>query len=176
MNRRPHAILPSFLGPDLAQSFENLMSPMSSSLGSLRDSILAPRADVRECGDHYAICVDMPGVANEDIEVEVNDGVLTIQGSRRANASQEAAGVHRVERFMGTFQRRFALPDNVDFEAVSASSRDGVLEVRVPKLPERAPRKIKVETLAADQSRERPASARSEQHSIEQRDTATQQA
>lgn len=85
-----------------------------------------------------------PGVNSKDIDVTLEDGVLSIKGSRNTEKEVSAAGYRRRERTNGTFLRQFTLPDTVDANSISASARDGVLEVTIPKQEKPAAKKIAV--------------------------------
>ena len=104
----------------------------------------APAVDIKEEQDSYVLRADVPGVDSKDIEITMENGVLTIKGERKHENSEEREGYKRVERVYGTFFRRFTLPDTADADKVSASSKNGVLEVTIPKQEKVQPRKIKV--------------------------------
>jgi len=103
-----------------------------------------PAVDIKEEQDRYIIHADLPGVEAKDIEVTMEDGVLTLKGERASEKAEERDGYKRVERVRGTFYRRFSLPDTADIEKIEAKSRDGVLEIVVPKQAKVQPRKITV--------------------------------
>lgn len=105
----------------------------------------APAVDIVEEKDRFVLRADVPGVAREDIQVAMEDGVLTISGERKTENREEAEGVKRFERVTGTFYRRFTLPETADAESIAARSANGVLEVTIPKQPEVQPRRITVE-------------------------------
>lgn len=105
-----------------------------------------PAVDIREEEQRYVIHADLPGVDPSDIDVSMENGVLTIQGRRHSESSEAGQGYKRVERSQGTFYRRFNLPDTADAERISASSKHGVLEVTIPKQEKLQPRRIKVES------------------------------
>lgn len=104
----------------------------------------APAVDIAEYSDKFVLRADIPGVDPSSVEVTLENGVLTLAGSREK--AVEAAGVERrrVERATGRFYRRFALPDTIDGESVSASGKHGVLEIVIPKRPASQPRRINV--------------------------------
>ena len=104
----------------------------------------APAVDIKEEADCYVLRADVPGVDSKDIEITMENGVLTIIGERKHEEKEEREGYKRVERVYGTFYRRFTLPDTADAEKVSASSNNGVLEVTIPKQEKVQPRRIKV--------------------------------
>ena len=104
-----------------------------------------PPVDIREEEEQFVIHADIPGVKPEDIEVTMENGVLTIAGSREDVSRTEKEGYRRVERVAGRFFRRFTLPDTANSDAISARSSNGVLEVIIPKQAQVMPRKINVE-------------------------------
>jgi HSP20 family protein len=104
-----------------------------------------PPVDVREEADRFLVEADLPGVAPEQIEVTAEKGVLTIRGERKNEQREQASGYERIERVSGSFTRRFALPENVQTEAIRARFNHGVLEVSIPKQPEIAAKRVAVE-------------------------------
>ena len=107
----------------------------------------APLADVSENDGEYVIKAELPEVRKEDVSVTVQDGVLTLSGERKQEARQENEKTHRIERFYGSFARRFALPENADEQHISAECRDGVIVIHIPKQQqvEPQPRQIQVQ-------------------------------
>ena len=103
-----------------------------------------PRVDVREEADRFVILADLPGIDPEQIEIQMDKGVLSIKGQRNSEAASETERYSRVERRQGSFHRDFALPDSADAEGIVASGRNGVLEISIPKKAESAPRRIQV--------------------------------
>lgn len=106
----------------------------------------SPAVDIREEPDGYVLHADLPGVDPKDIEVNMENGVLTIRGERQHESKEEGKNYKRVERVRGTFFRRFALPDTADSDNISARCQNGVLEVRIPKQAKVQPRRISVES------------------------------
>jgi HSP20 family protein len=104
-----------------------------------------PAVDIVEEKERFVLRADLPGVTASEIDVSMDDGVLTIAGQRSSPAHDDTAGVRRFERAIGRFQRRFSLPDTADAERIAARTADGILEVTIPKLPEVQPRRIAVE-------------------------------
>lgn len=105
-----------------------------------------PAVDIREQEAQFVLHADLPGVDPASIEVQMDKGVLSIKGERATPPAVEGERFSRSERRHGAFERRFALPDSADAEGIAASSRDGVLEIRIPKRAEAAPRRIQVAT------------------------------
>lgn len=105
----------------------------------------APAVDIHEEPERFVLYADLPGVDPQDIEVQMDRGLLTIKGERRPEA-MDGGRYSRIERLHGVFHRRFALPDSADPEGIQASGHDGVLQVVIPKRPESKPRRIQVGT------------------------------
>ena len=104
-----------------------------------------PRVDVFEKADTLMVRAEIPGVNPEDVEVTIEGGTLTISGSRSfENDESDEGGFHRKELFEGSFKRTILLPEGTDPEAITANSKDGMLEVTVPKRPEVLPRKVSI--------------------------------
>lgn len=106
----------------------------------------APVADVSETDGEYLIKAELPEVRKEDVSITVQDGVLTLSGERKQEKRHEQEKIHRIERFYGSFARRFALPENADEQGIRAESRDGVILIHIPKqrVVEPQPRQIEI--------------------------------
>jgi HSP20 family protein len=104
-----------------------------------------PALDVEESAEAFVLHVELPGVAADDVEVSLEDNVLTVSGERRFYADREVDGFRRIERSFGRFHRSVRLPDRVDAARVRATHRDGVLTISVPKSEDAKPRRIAVE-------------------------------
>jgi HSP20 family protein len=105
-----------------------------------------PAVDVSERKHEYRVRTDLPGVDSRDIDVTLEDGVLTVKGERAEERREDDEGMHRVERFSGTFFRRLALPDAAEDGEVTARFNKGVLEVSVPKDKTRKARRIEIQS------------------------------
>ena len=107
-----------------------------------------PAVDVREYVDRFELLVDVPGVDPKQVEITLDNGVLTLSGERRDEQAVDTGGrglmQQRSERRLGRFHRRFILPDTVDAEKVTASGREGVLAISIAKHPKAQPRRISV--------------------------------
>ena len=103
-----------------------------------------PAMDLVESGDQFVLRADLPGMSEEDIQIELEEGTLTVSGERKAEHEDSNEGFHRVERSFGSFSRSLTLPQGIDPEAVTASFDRGVLEIRIPKPEQRKPRKIAI--------------------------------
>lgn len=137
------------MGQDpIRQAFDRLFEGSlfqneSGDESSVVTSQWVPRVDIKEEANRFVLYADIPGVNPEDIEVQMDKGMLTIKGERREEA-RENESFSRIERRHGNFHRRFALPDSADPEGISASGQNGVLQIVIPKRPETTPRRIQV--------------------------------
>lgn len=104
-----------------------------------------PPVDVAETQEKILVRAEVPGLTQGDIQIEFENGTLTLKGERKLDKTVEGLTYHRVERTYGAFNRSFTLPRTVDPEKISASYRDGVLEIEVPKKEEAKPKQIKIE-------------------------------
>jgi HSP20 family protein len=102
-----------------------------------------PPVDVAETQDRILVRAELPGLRQEDIEIEFENGLLTLRGERKLE-KMEGLTWHRVERSYGNFSRTFTLPRTVDPERITASYREGVLEIEVPKREEAKPKQIRI--------------------------------
>lgn len=128
------------LHDDINRSFDDWAGKDSSS--ATADWV--PAVDIEEYTDRFELFVDLPGVAASEVDITLEDGVLTLAGERSAlRATDEVLNARR-ERGTGRFHRRFILPDTVDAERVEARERDGVIAVTIPKQARSQPRKIKI--------------------------------
>lgn len=103
-----------------------------------------PAMDLVETDDQLILRADLPGLSEEDVEIEVKDNVLTIAGRRESERESREDGYHRVERSFGRFSRSLELPEGIDPAAIGAEFDRGVLEVRIPKPEERQPTKVQI--------------------------------
>ena len=107
-----------------------------------------PAMDLVETDEHFVLRADLPGLDESDVNIEVNDKMLTLSGERRY---EHEAKNYRLERGSGQFSRSLTLPDGVDAEAITAAFDKGVLEVRIPKPEERKPRKVQIGVSGGEQ-------------------------
>jgi HSP20 family protein len=104
-----------------------------------------PVANIAETQGEYLIKAELPEVDKKDVEVSVNEGVITIRGERRYERTDDSEKQHRVESFYGNFSRSFTLPPDVDEDKIYAESKDGVLKVHLPKTEVRKPKAIEIQ-------------------------------
>lgn len=115
-------------------------SPAQRTTGTWR-----PRVDVYQEDAAIVVRAEIPGVSPDDVDVTVDDRRLTISGTRSFEAKNNGKGTHRREIFEGNFARTLVLPEGTDPEAVTATSKDGILEITVPKQPEVLPHTVTVD-------------------------------
>ena len=124
-----------------------------------------PAMDLVETADQYILRADLPGLSDEDINIQLEDNVLTISGERKTQHEQHEEGYYRIERASGSFARSLTLPEGVDSDDVHADFDRGVLEIRISKPEQKKPRQVQI-TLGT-----RPADS----NTIESTDTADPQ-
>jgi HSP20 family protein len=125
--------------------FEETLSAARSEAGAA--ATWTPPVDVYETAEAIVVQVELPGLRREDIEIQVQDNVLTLQGERRLTRDVREESYLRIERATGPFHRRFTLPGTVTQERIRAEFRDGVLELTLPKAPAGAAHRIPIQTV-----------------------------
>lgn len=133
----------------IKQVFDRLFEGSLFQTGSTDESSVVtsqwvPRVDIKEEPNRFVLYADIPGVDPQEIEVQMDKGMLTIKGERRGEAVLDSESFSRIERHHGSFHRRFALPDSADPDGISAAGHNGVLQITIPKRPETTPRRIQV--------------------------------
>lgn len=145
--------------PMLDRLFDDVMTGVGGTAFKASSPVrsFSPDIDVRANDEEIVFTADVPGLKHDDLEITLDDGVLTIKGQRR----YEGSGKEKVwlGRSYGSFSRSFTLPDTVDAERLAADLADGVLTVRVPQQPKARPRKI---TIAPRSPELEPPSAKGE--------------
>ncbi|MGD2115661.1 MAG: Hsp20/alpha crystallin family protein [Acidobacteriota bacterium] len=151
VRRRPGASMLSSFGPRMT-AFDRLfdqeilrpfrmLEEMTESLGQRG---WAPPVDIRETEEAYEVMADLPGFDKENVDITLENNVLTLRGERAWEGDQGEQSYRRIERAYGEFTRSFSLPSQVDAEKVDATFKDGVLTVTIPKSAESRPRRIAV--------------------------------
>lgn len=136
------------LQDEIKQVFDRFFGQEDTDASAVVTAQWVPRVDIKEEASRFVIYADLPGIDPQDIEVQMDKGILSIKGERKSESTSETERFSRVERRYGSFHRRFALPDSADPDGVAASGRNGVLEIVIPKRPETTPRRIQVGTPA----------------------------
>ena len=134
------------LQDEIKQVFDRFFDNANTDESAVVTAQWVPRVDIKEEPNRFVIYADLPGIDPQDIEVQMDKGILSIKGERSSESSTETERFSRVERRYGSFHRRFALPDSADADGISASGRNGVLEIAIPKRAETTPRRIQVGT------------------------------
>jgi HSP20 family protein len=134
----------------LLKRFSRDLDQMFGQTNEQSDSAIAtcawvPAVDIKEETQQFVIEADIPGVEPKDIEISMENGVLTLKGDRQSITQNDSQNYKRVERTYGSFYRRFSLPDTADPEKVTASGKNGVLQITLPKRELAQPRKITVQ-------------------------------
>lgn len=106
----------------------------------------SPRCDIHERDEKIVVSAEVPGLAQKDLEVQVEGNVLTLRGTRLQEKQDSSATAFRTERFHGSFARSFTLPATVDTSAIEAELRDGVLRITLPKVETARTRKVKIKS------------------------------
>jgi HSP20 family protein len=130
------------MSPRLAHALGLHGQPQGS--GRAATTAWAPALDISERKDAYLVTVELPGVEADDLEITLEDGLLTIQGERHFAHDSSEQQFHRIERRYGAFRRAITLPAQVMAEGIQATAEDGVLQILVPKMEEATPKRIKV--------------------------------
>ena len=116
----------------------------SSSSAAAAPSRWVPAMDLVETDDHFVLRADLPGMTEQDVELEVERDVLTLSGERQIRHEAKKDGFYRLERASGAFSRSLTLPEGVEADAIEATFDHGVLEVRIPKPAERRPQRVEI--------------------------------
>jgi HSP20 family protein len=117
-------------------------TPTTTGNGAYRRWV--PAMDLVETDSDFVLRADLPGLSEKDVNIELEDNVLTISGERKSEHEERQEGYYRMERSSGSFRRTLTLPDGVEPDTVKATFDRGVLEVRVPKPEQRKPRKVAI--------------------------------
>lgn len=143
--RAPRKLGTELYGSPLVSAMENLMDSMfrdslfrmdpsgGRPLQRAMEAVLRPNLDISSDADEYRISVELPGVDEKDVQVELEDNALRISGEKRHEEEDKSKGYYRVERSYGSFQRILNLPKDVDVAAIKASHKQGVLTITLPR-------------------------------------------
>lgn len=137
---------PAPFNTEITRLFNNFFDTPTGGQGVARRWI--PAVDLVESEGEYVLKADLPGLTEQDVNIELDGNVLTVSGERKSEHEDKSKGYYRYERSYGSFSRRLTVPEGVDPEAIKASVENGVLEVRIPKPEARKPHKIAVGTQA----------------------------
>ena len=131
--------------PTTTQLFDRMLADFESAFAP-RAGVTRPAVDLVAYEDRVELVADLPGLCEKDIDVQFEDGRLTLRGERRTESAEEEAGgrVLRRERSLARFARSFTLGENVDVDGIEATMKDGVLRISIPKSERARPRQIQV--------------------------------
>ena len=132
------------LQQDLNRMFDSFEARPLNHKSETVQGLWTPAVDVVEDADKIELLVDLPGVKQEELEIQVEKDVLTLRGTRKVERKEDKEHFRRYERVTGGFVRSFTLSQKVDAEKISAALKDGVLTLTLPKKPEAQPKQIKV--------------------------------
>lgn len=127
----------------LSRYFDETLPRFEPADEALASGTWNPPVDISETADKIVLSIEIPGVKQEDLDIRFEERTLTLKGERKFEKI-EGRNYHRVERLYGTFVRTFALPRTVDAEAITATYREGVLEIEMPKREEAKPKQIRI--------------------------------
>lgn len=130
----------------LFNSLFDSATPLSNPLAT--QGRFNPALDVVERGDEFVLSADLPGLTEDDVKIEILDGVMTISGERRLEREETKDGYRRIERASGSFARKLSLPKGIAGDAVKANFANGVLEVHIPKPVESQPQLVEINAAA----------------------------
>ena len=135
---------------DMSRAFNRVfgrsaMAPAPASREVMTAFDWTPTINVSETPQAYILKADLPGVKKEDVKVRLEDGVLAVSGERKYEQDHKEERVHRVEAAYGSFFRSFSVPDDAAHEGIEATFKDGVLNVRIPKVAEKKPAARQIE-------------------------------
>ncbi len=135
----------TYIQDEMNKLFEEVINSSGRERGKMKSPSWEPSIDIYETEDSVKIKAELPGIEKDDIDLEVENYVLTISGKRKHPESQDGEHFHRIERAYGTFDRSFSLPRSLDTENIQAQQRNGVLVISIPRQKESSGDKIDVE-------------------------------
>jgi len=125
--------------------FEDSLSRSKTTDQEMAMGAWTPAVDIYETPEHVVLRADLPGIAEKDIDVRIENNVLVLRGERKFLKEAKEEDYHRIERSYGVFSRTFQLPGTIDQNKIQAVHQDGVLEVRLPKREDSKPRQVKID-------------------------------
>ncbi len=146
---RPHLSDVAVLQNRLNSIFSDFARPEPSET-NLAAGNFVPAVDVYEDEQKLLLKLEVPGIPLEDLDIRMENQILTVKGERKFQAEEKEENFHRIERRFGTFVRSFTLPQTVDTNSVAARSENGVLSIQFSKKEAAKPRQVKIEVAAGD--------------------------
>ncbi|HLF85657.1 MAG TPA: Hsp20/alpha crystallin family protein [Nitrospiria bacterium] len=127
--------------------FEDTVSPHAGKEAEIPTGTWYPAVDILETDKDIVIKVELPGINLSDVNLEIADNMLSLRGERKFEKDTKKENYHKVERSYGSFHRSFTLPGSVDQTKINAKLKDGILEVKLPKVENLKPKQIPVESM-----------------------------
>jgi len=131
----------------LREKMNRLFEEAFTTRGEEKDLVAStwtPSVDIFETENSLVLSAEVPGIAEKDIEIKIEDNTLTLKGERKFEKETKEENYHRIERAYGSFYRSFTLPHYIDQDNIKAEHENGVLKITMPKKPELKPRKVKI--------------------------------
>jgi HSP20 family protein len=120
---------------------QNLLTRWNEALG---EEAWLPAVDIREDEDQFVFTAELPGLTREEVDITIEEKVLTISGERKFESKEDNKNYHRIERSYGSFSRSFSLPHDIDQDGVTAAFENGLLKITLPKSEATKPRRIEI--------------------------------
>jgi HSP20 family protein len=114
------------------------------SLENVQKTDWTPSANISETENEYVIRAELPAIKKEDVQVMIDNGVITIKGERKQQKEEKNEKYHRVESFYGNFERSFSLPDDVNTDSIKCDSKEGILTVHIPKAAQKKSKPLQI--------------------------------
>jgi HSP20 family protein len=130
---------------EMNRLFDNFFTGWPERRGALLEGEWAPSIDVAETAEEVTVTAELPGVAQDDVDITITDNVLTLKGEKKEEKEIKKKNYHRIERSYGIFQRSVNLPTSVQADKAKATYKDGVLHIAIPKVEEAKPKQIKID-------------------------------
>lgn len=144
VTKRPRVSSLSEIHQMLDRLFEPSWLEQENWMSNTINSKWVPTLDVKDEKNQYVIRADVPGVDPKNIEVTIDKGIITIKGQKETETKTERENYIHIERSQGSFYRSFSLPNAADSSKISAKSKNGVLEIIIPKTKENVSKKIQI--------------------------------
>jgi len=128
----------------MSKNFSDIMDEFFNDVVNTNRDSFVPGIDISETDNQFLISAELPGMSKEDIDINLDNGRLTISGERKFEKEEEGKTYHRVETRYGSFNRSFQLPDNVDEESINAKYENGLLNIAIDKAEDKVKKKIEI--------------------------------
>lgn len=130
---------------DMNRLFDSFFSGLPEQRRGLLEGEWAPSIDIAETDEDIVVTAELPGVKQEEVDITIADGVLTLKGEKKEEKEVKEKNYHRIERTYGSFQRSISLPTGTEAGKAKATYKDGILRITIPKVEEAKPKQIKID-------------------------------